>query len=219
MGLKNPHVEDVSYAHPADSAKSPAKIVAYCLRRPHEADTGRREKRRAGADSVWETLPKEQIFGDPDAFKRAAYARTRALKVDAKRRGVDIRHNKTGVWCNQYMHVVLSPANRRDLTNEDFGELTRPWIRDSNGREIPHFAAVHRDEVERGPHMHLCLVRDKFDPGELRALKEKTDALAAEMTAKQSHELRHEEPKQIPDRDPETRDEMCWGEEGYGHEF
>lgn len=47
------------------------------------------------------------------------------------------------------------------------------------GEVLPHVGAVHREGVGKA-HLHLGIVRDKFTRGELKALKERTDALAME---------------------------------------
>jgi hypothetical protein len=151
------------------------------------------------------TVPKEQVFGDAETFKRAANERTRESRQDAERRGKDLSRNKAR-WCVSYLHVVLSPANRAALTDEDFGRLLMPWIRDAAGRELPYFAVVHREEPGR-EHLHLALVRDKFEAGELRTLKDHTDALA--MSLEMENEL-EQETLQMEEREYGLELEWTW---------
>lgn len=167
MGRKNPNVWDVSYQHPASFDRSAVRLVVYMWRRPED-------KRNAGAGSRWGTLPEERRLGDPRAFIRAANDRTREIREDAEARGKDLSKNKAA-WCCSFVHLVLSPSNRAELPDEALLRLAGPWVRDAEGRAMPHAGAVHR---EGGGHLHLAVVRDKFSKGELRALKARADGLA-----------------------------------------
>lgn len=185
MAQENPHIQEVSYQHPHSYDYSAARLVRYLSRRP--LDRG-----NPGPESQWATVPEERTFGDAEAFKAAANARTKEIREDAQRRGKDLSKNKAR-WCVSYLHVVLSPANRAELSDEDFGELLRPWVSDGGGGEVPYFAAIHREEPGR-EHLHVALARGKFEADELRSLKDRTDALAMSF---------EREIEQTPERDNE----------------
>jgi hypothetical protein len=172
VALRNPHIEDASYQHPAYYDRSAVRLVVYLFRRTED-------RKNASRESGWETVPKERRYGDARAFIKAANARTRELREDAERRGKQLRKNKAR-WCTSFVNVVLSPANREDLSDEDFGALLGPWVRGADGDELPHVAALHRERGGR-VHLHVGIVRDKFSREELKLLKKETDALAMEL--------------------------------------
>jgi hypothetical protein len=178
VGLENPNVWDASYQHPAGYDRSAFRLVVYLFRRPDD-------KQSASSGSSWGTVPKERRLGDARAFIRAANARTKEIREDARQRGKELRKNKAR-WCTSFVHLVMSPANRAELSAEDFRRLAEPWVRDAEGRELPHVGAVHR---EGGGHLHLAIVRDKFSRDELEALKERTDGLAMGLERKLEQEL------------------------------
>lgn len=180
MALRNPHIEDASYQHPAYYDRSAVRLVVYLFRRTSD-------RKNATRESGWETVPRERRYGDARAFIRAANARTRELWEDAESRGKQLRKNKAR-WCTSFVNVVLSPANREDLSDEDFGALLGPWVRDAEGNELPHVAALHREKGGRA-HLHVGIVRDKFSREELKLLKQETDALAMEMELERSLEV------------------------------
>jgi hypothetical protein len=183
VGLENPNVWDASYQHPASYDRSAVRLVVYLFRRPDD-------KQNASSGSSWGTVPKERRLGDARAFIRAANARTREIREDAETRGKDLKKNKAR-WCTSFVHLVMSPSNRAQLSDEDFRRLAEPWVRDAEGRELPHVGAVHR---EGGGHLHLAIVRDKFSREELETLKERTDGLAMglEQKLEQERELARE---------------------------
>ena len=185
MGRRNPHIEDVSYQHPAGYDRSAVRYVVYLFRRPDN-------KSNATKDSSWTTVSGERRLGDAKAFIRAANGRTREIREDASQRGKNLGKNKAS-WCTSFVNVVLSPANREQLSDEDFKQLAEPWIRDVDGRELPHAGAVHR-EGEGKAHLHLAIVRDKFSREELKDLKRETDGLAMgfEREQEREHEREHE---------------------------
>jgi hypothetical protein len=165
--LENPNVWDASYQHPAGYDRSAVRLVVYLFRRPDD-------KQSASSGSSWSTVPKDRRLGDVRAFIRAANARTKEIRQDAESRGKDLSKNKAR-WCTSFVHLVMSPASRAELSDVDFRRLTEPWVRDSSGQTLPYVGAVHR---EGGGHLHLAIVRDKFFREELEALKERTDGLA-----------------------------------------
>jgi hypothetical protein len=179
--LQNPNVWDASYQHPAGYDRSAVRLVVYLLRRPDE-------KKGAGSGSSWSTVPKERRLGDARAFIRAANARTKSIREDAERRGKDLSKNKAR-WCTSFVHLVMSPSNRAGLSDEDFRRLAEPWVRDAEGRTLPHVGAIHR---EGGGHLHLAIVRDKFSVDELKALKDRTDGLAMSLGLEQKLEQERE---------------------------
>jgi hypothetical protein len=179
--LENPNVWDASYQHPAGYDRSAVRLVVYLFRRPDQ-------EQNAGSGSSWSTVPKERRLGDARAFIRAANARTRELREDAKLRGKDLRKNKAR-WCTSFVHLVMSPASRAELSDEDFRRLAEPWVKNAEGRTLPHVGAIHR---EGGGHLHLAVVRDKFSREELEALKERTDGLAMSLEQKLEQELARE---------------------------
>jgi hypothetical protein len=183
VGLENPNVWDASYQHPASYDRSAVRLVVYLFRRPDD-------KQSAGSGSSWSTVPKERRLGDARSSIRAANARTKEIRREAERRGKDLRKNKAR-WCTSFVHLVMSPANRAKLSDEDFPRLAEPWVRDAEGQTLPHVGAVHR---EGGGHLHLAIVRDKFFRDELEALKERTDGLAMSLERKleQERELARE---------------------------
>jgi hypothetical protein len=183
VGLENPHIEEVSYQHPAGYDGSAVRLVVYLFRRPDD-------RKNAGVGSRWSTVPRERRFGDARAFIRAANARTREIREDAERRGKDLSRNKAR-WCTSFVNVVLSPSNRAGLSDGDFGKLLEPWVRDADGRELPFVAAIHREEPGRA-HLHASIVRDKFGSGELKVLKERTDGLAISLGLQQELEREQE---------------------------
>lgn len=184
MALSNPHVEDVSYQHPAGYDRAAVRLVVYLFRRPDD-------KKKAVRDSNWATIPKERRLGDAGAFIRAANARTRAIREDAARRGKDLSRNKTR-WCTSFVNAVLSPANREGLSDEDFARLAGPWITGLDGEELPHVGAIHREE-EGKAHLHLGIVRDKFTREELQNLKDRTDGLAMGLERERTLHIESEE--------------------------
>jgi len=194
VSLENPNVWDASYQHPASYDRSAVRLVVYLFRRPDD-------KQNASSGSSWSTVPKERRLGDARAFIRAANARTKELREDAKRRGKDLRKNKAR-WCASFVHLVMSPANRAELSDEDFRRLAEPWIRDGKGQTLPHVGTVHR---EGGGHLHLAVVRDKFLREELEALKERTDGLAMSLERKLEQELVREGVAEM------EREEMSYG--------
>jgi hypothetical protein len=169
VALRNPHVQDVGYQHPAGYDRGAVRLVVYLFRRPDD-------KKNATRGSVWATVPEGRRLGDAGAFIRAANARTRGLREDARGRGKDLSKNKAR-WCTSFVNVVLSPANRERLSDGDFARLAAPWVRDADGRELPHVGAIHREGNGKA-HLHLGIVRDKFSKDELKGLKQETDALA-----------------------------------------
>lgn len=176
MAQKNPNIFDVSYTHPAKANQSPARIVRYLTRRPLDKNNPNRE-------SQWNHLPKGQVFGDPQAFKREANRRIRELKQEAEKRGKDLSKNKSARACS-YLHVVLSPTRRAEFSDRDFKMLLEPWIKDANGRELPYFATIHREKKERS-HLHLLVARDKIErKRELPYLKERTAEIISEKERK-----------------------------------
>lgn len=170
MPQRNPHVESLSYCHPRDyyRGRDAGAAIRYLVRRP--------ASKANPAAGGWHSVPQGLRLGDAKRFKEAADLRTKGLWEDARRRGKRIQKNKAP-WCVSYLHLLLSPKNREELSVEDFRELARPWLVDGNGEELPHFGAIHVDGL-RGPHLHLLVVRDKLEPGELGRLKASTGALA-----------------------------------------
>ncbi len=173
MARENPDVFDVSYTHPAKADRSPARIVRYLTRRPLDRDRPTRE-------GEWQSLPEGRVFGDPEVFKGAANRRTRELREEARRRGKDLSKNKSARCCS-YLHVVLSPSRRAEFSDRDFGALLEPWVKDANGRDLPFFAAIHREEEDR-EHVHVLVARDKIErKRELPRLKERTAEIVREI--------------------------------------
>jgi hypothetical protein len=181
VGLENPNVWDASYQHPARYDRSAVRLVVYLFRRPDDKQSG-------APGSSWSTVPKERRLGDARAFIRAANTRTKELREDAASRGKDLSKNKAR-WCTSFVHLVMSPARRAKLSDEDFRRLAELWVRDAEGRTLPHVGAVHR---EGGGHLHLAIVRDKFSVGELKALKDRTDGLAMSLGLEQKLEQERE---------------------------
>lgn len=183
MGRKNPHVEGVSYQHPAGYDRSAVRLVVYLFRRPND-------KKNATRQSTWTTVPKERRLGDAKTFIRAANTRTHELRKDSTNRSKKLSKNKAR-WCTSYLNVVLSPANRGRLSDEDFRELAEPWIRDENGEQLPHVGVIHREGKGKA-HLHLGIVRDRFSKAELKALKQETDGLAMSFDLEHEHEHEYE---------------------------
>jgi hypothetical protein len=179
VGRKNPHVEKASYQHPAGYDRSAVRYIVYLFRRPDD-------KGHATKNSTWTTVSRERRLGDAKTFIRAADGRTRELWKDARERDKNLSKNKAP-WCTSFVNVVLSPANRERLSDEDFKQLADPWTKDSEGRELPHVGAVHREGGGRA-HLHLAVVRDKFSREELRILKQQTDGLAMGFELELEHE-------------------------------
>ena len=167
MGQENPNVWDASYQHPVSYDRSAVRLVVYMWRRPDD-------KRNARASSRWRTVPKGRRLGDARSFICAANERTREIREDAEARGKNLSKNKAR-WCCSFVHLVLSPANRAELSDEDLRRLADPWVRNVEGRALPHVGAAHR---EGGGHLHLGIVRDKFSKDELQGLKGRADGLA-----------------------------------------
>jgi hypothetical protein len=166
---KNPHIEDVNYVHAAHyyDGRDAAAAVRYLVRRP-----GNKMDPRGG----WHSIPRSHRLGNAEAFKAAADERTALIWEDARKRGKTLIKNRA-LWCASYLHILLSPQNREELSTEELKTLARYWTVDGNGEELLHFGAVHTDG-RRGKHLHLLVARDKIDRRELRELKSRTDALA-----------------------------------------
>jgi hypothetical protein len=165
-----PHIEGLSYCHPRDyyRGRDAGSAIRYLVRRPaSKADP---------AAGGWRSVSEELRLGDAKRFKEAADLRTRELWEDARRRGKRLSKNKAP-WCVSYLHLVLSPRNREELSVDDFKEIAKPWVVDGNGEEVPHFGAIHTDG-RHGPHAHVLVVRDKLKPRELGRLKARTRTLA-----------------------------------------
>jgi hypothetical protein len=184
VALRNPHVEEVSYQHPSGYERGAVRLVVYLFRRPDD-------KKGATRESTWATVPEGRRLGDAGAFIRAANERTRTIREDAARRGKDLSRNKAR-WCTSFVNVVLSPANRERLSDEDFARLARPWVRGRDGEELPHVGAVHREGAGK-VHLHLGIVRDKFSAEELRVLKDMTDGLAVGLERERTMHIDREE--------------------------
>lgn len=205
MGHRNPHIEEVSYQHPAGYDRSAVRYVVYLFRRPDN-------KNNATKDSAWTTVSGERRLGDAKSFIRAANERTREIREDASQRGKNLGKNKAP-WCTSFVNVVLSPANREQLSDEDFKQLAEPWIRDSEGREHPHVGAVHREGKGKA-HIHLAIVRDKFSRNELKDLKKETDGLAMSFEREHKHEHEHERELEMEpeiEREAMEREEISYG--------
>jgi len=184
VALRNPHIEDVSYQHPSGYDRGAVRLVVYLFRRPDD-------KKRATRDSEWATVPRGRRLGDARAFVRVADARTREIREDAAKRGKDLSRNKAR-WCTSFVNVVLSPANRGRLTDEEFARLAAPWVAGPEGEELPHVGTIHREEPGEA-HLHLAIVRDKFSAEELRALKDRTDGLAMGLEQERTLHIDREE--------------------------
>ncbi len=202
MGRKNPHVEDVSYQHPAGYDRSAVRLVVYLFRRPDD-------KKNATRESTWTTVPRERRLGDAKTFIRAANTRTRELRKDSASRGKNLGKNKAR-WCTSYLNVVLSPANRGRLSDEDFRELAEPWIRDASGEQLPHVGAIHREGKGKA-HLHLGIVRDRFSKPELKFLKQETDGLAMILEREHEHEHEHEYKSELEMEREMEREEISYG--------
>jgi hypothetical protein len=164
----NPNIYDVAYTRPGARGQSAARLVRYLTRRPAD-------KERPGRESEWLTLPDEQVFGNPVAFKEAASRRGRERLERHERNGTDAGqdHSPRNV---SYVHVVISPSSREAFRPEDFKALIAPWVRDRKGRVCAYFGAVHYDDPE-GPKLHLAIARDRVHrTKELPQLKERNGA-------------------------------------------
>lgn len=181
MTLENPSVWDASYQHPAYYDRSAMRLVVYMWRRPND-------KANATAASRWTTVPERRRLGDAREFVTAANSRTRELREDARARGKILAKNKA-LWACSFVHLLLSPANRRELSDADLRQLAAPWIRGAEGRTLPHVGAVHR---EGGGHLHLAVVRDKFAKAELAALKRHSEGLAMDLGLRRERRLEHQ---------------------------
>lgn len=138
MALKSPNVWDASYQHPAYYDRSAVRLVVYLFRRPDD-------KNSASANSSWNTLPNERRLGDAKGFIRAANARTKELREDARRRGKNFAKNKAP-WCCSYIHLVMSPSSRARLP--------------VSLHQIPH---LHRHPVVDFRLAHAFLLDPAFD--------------------------------------------------------
>lgn len=190
----NPHIYDVAYTRPDTRGQSAARLVRYLTRRPDD-------KERPGPESEWHSLPDEQVFGSPEAFKRAANRRQRERVESARRRDKDLGqdHSPQNV---SYVHVVISPSSREAFRDEDWGALVGPWVRDRKGRPCAYMGAVHYDDPE-GPKLHLAIARDRIHKTkELPQLKEMTAELIREREDLLEHE-RYPEQVRENDRQPE----------------
>ena len=168
----NPNIYDVAYTRANGKGQSAARLVRYLTRRPAEKD-------RPGRESDWHSLPEEQMFGNPESFRREADRRQRERLERHHRNGTDVGqdHSPQNV---SYLHVVISPSSREAFRSEDFEAVIDPWIRDRKGRPCPYFAAVHYDDPE-GPKVHLAVARDRIHKTrELPQLKEQTAELIQE---------------------------------------
>lgn len=180
MARQNPHIENASYVHPKDyyDGRDAAAVIRYLVRRPDD--------KRNPAGGSWRSIPRSHRIGNANAFKTAAKERTRTIWDDAKRRGKTLERNKA-YWCTSYLHLLISPSNRDDLSLADLKALARLWTTDADGEPVPHFGAVHTDG-RRGAHLHLVLARDKLEASELRELKAKTDGMALRLGRERSME-------------------------------
>lgn len=189
MAQVNPHIYDVHYTRPTSGTQSASKAVNYLSRRyeEKETDNDREDGQEPGRDSSWYTMPEDQQTGNAERFKEEAKRRSREKIESAQERGKDLDqdHSPGNV---SYVHVVISPASRDEMSNEDFESLKEPWIRDRQGNVHEHYGAIHRDDPE-GPKMHLLIARDRIDKKrELPEMKEQT----AELIARRDREREQE---------------------------
>ncbi len=169
-------IEDASYVMAKDyyEGRDAGHLIRYLWRRPES-----KQAPSAGGPASWYTLPQEQQIGNAESFTAAANVRTSAVFAWHRNKGTDIKQN-FAPWATSYVHVVLSPDSRNDLTTEQIASLVEPWITDGRGEILPHVGAVHTDG-RRGQHVHIAIARDKFDRGELEGLKQSTRGMTREL--------------------------------------
>ena len=103
-----------------------------------------------------------------------------------------------------FTSVVISPE-MEGLSDRDFEELYRPWILGREGREFPHYVALHRDT--NVPHLHVLTARHKYSSRELEELKQQTyQRLRERERFVQLRRVRNRPPEQTRKRGPMSRD-------------
>ena len=192
--MKNPDIENASYVMAKDyyEGRDAGHLIRYLWRRP-----ANKQAPRTGGRGSWYTIPANHRLGNAESFTAAANARTSAVFVHHRKKGTQIGQNYAP-WATSYVHVVISPRSRDDLTAEQIAALSEPWITDQNGEIMPHVGAVHTDG-RRGQHVHIAVARNNFESGELEALKVATRGMARELEAEREIVL-------------EQRQEMSMGE-------
>lgn len=170
---KNPDIEDASYVHSRDyyDGRDAGAVIRYLWRRPAD-----KQDPKSGG---WYSLPPAQRLGNSESFTAAADERTAGVFAHHRRKGTQIQQNHAP-WATSYVHVVISPADRHDLTTDQLRALSEPWIIDQDGEIMPHVGAVHYDG-RRGPHLHIAIARDRFTRAELAGLQAATRGLSREM--------------------------------------
>lgn len=158
-------VVKASYTRPDNAGQSASRLHKYLEYRQqeHEQENDQEQDR-------YERLDESERFGDAEEWKQAARDR-----ADEGRRSA-------------YVHVVISPENGHELTNDDYRELLDEWTTDKNGEQLPHYAAIHRDTDN--PHLHVAVARDKFQKQDLEDRKERTREMV--MQQEQTHGIEPE---------------------------
>lgn len=156
-----PAITKVKYTGPTTQGQSAARLTKYLEYRQREDEEG---------EERYERL--QETFGDAQEFREAARER-----AEEGRRA-------------SYVHVVVSPDHGERLSTEDYERIKEQWVYNHRGEELPHFAAVHREESEHD-HLHIAVARDKFVKADMEDRKEA------------SREIIHER-----EREPEREEEF-----------
>ncbi|AHY48389.1 Hypothetical Protein RradSPS_3106 (plasmid) [Rubrobacter radiotolerans] len=178
----SPNVYNVSYTHAAGNSGSAARGARYVTRRPDLSREERGEGREPTRESEWREI---EYVGDRERFVREANRRRNEKRELAERNGKDFSKDRSP-GAAQYVHVVISPENGRQMSDGDFYGIAREWTHDEAGRELPHVGAVHRDSGSAGSgeghdHLHLLIARDKFGKEELAERKERSEELVRDI--------------------------------------
>lgn len=198
-----PTITKVKYTGSGARGQSAARLSKYLEYREREDEEGNQRYERL-----------EETFGNSQEFKEAAKER-----AEEGRRA-------------SYLHIVVSPEEGEKLDTADFERIKEQWVYNHRGEELPHFAAVHRDESEHD-HLHIAVARDKYVKADLEDRKEASSEIIQErerqpereeefeirMERELDKELQRQEPEREPERQRQQQEQDPGGDRDEGREM
>lgn len=161
----SPNILKARYTGPKSRGESAARLARYIEDRKvpeQDREHGREQAREPDGPEQDEERNEER-----DRYEKATTFGDRGAFVEAARERAEEGRRSS------YVHLVVSPDRGEDFEDRDFEKLLPDLVRDRQGNDCEYFAAVHRDSDH--PHMHVGVVRDKYQKQELENLKEGTE--------------------------------------------